>query len=147
MLAFASPSFAGAADRSVKVANAWVRAPAAGQKTLAAYLELTSDRDAALVAAGSPAAARVEMHSSTVEGGVMRMRAVPRIELPARQTVKLAPGGLHLMLIGAKQPFKPGDKVPLTLSIQPSGPTAGLSLTTINLEAEVRAAEGAAHKH
>src|SRR5688572_13088014 len=88
-LAFAAPSHAGEADGSVKVANAWVRAPAAGQKTAGAYVELTSGRDAALVAAGSPAAARVEMHSSTVEGGVMRMRALPRIELPAGQTVKL----------------------------------------------------------
>lgn len=147
MLAFAVPAAAGEAERSVKVGNAWVRAPAPGQKTAGAYVELTSDQGAALVAAGSPAAARVEIHSSSVDGGVMRMRALLRIELPAGQTVKLTPGGLHLMLVDLKQPLKPGDKVSLTLSIQPSGQAAGMALTTVNLEAEVRAADGAAHKH
>ena len=131
---------------SVRIADAWVRAPAPGQKTAGAYVELTSDRDAAIVAAGSPAAARVEMHSTTTEGGVMRMRALPRIELPAGKTVKLAPGAIHLMLIDVKQPLKPGDKVQLTLSVQPTGPAAGMSLTTLQLEAEVRAA-GAAESH
>jgi len=131
---------------SVKIADAWVRAPAPGQKTAGAYVALTSDRDASIVAAGSPAAARVEMHSTTTEGGVMRMRASPRIELPAGKTVKLAPGGIHLMLIDVKQPLKVGDKVPLTLSVQPTGAAAGMSLTTLQLEAEVRAA-GPAEPH
>jgi copper(I)-binding protein len=136
------------AAESVKVADAWVRAPVAGQKTAAAYVELTSAGDAALVAAGSPAAARVEMHSMTMDGGVMRMRAAPKIDLPAGRTVKLAPGGLHLMLIDVKEPLKAGDKVPLVLSIQPAGAAAGLSLTTLSLQAEVRAANGGeSHKH
>jgi periplasmic copper chaperone A len=142
--ALAAPSVAAEADKSVKVENAWVRAPVAGQKIAGAYLELTSARDAAMVAVSSPAAASVEMHSSSVEGGVMRMRAVPRIELKAGQTVKLAPGGLHLMLIDLKKPLKPGEKVPLTLSVQPSGAAAP---TAIELEAEVRAIGGTPHKH
>jgi periplasmic copper chaperone A len=148
MLALATcgpPAVPAEATKSVKVADAWVRAPAPGQKTASAYVELTSDFQAALVAVGSAAAGSVEMHSSTVEGGVMRMRALPRIELPAAQTVRLAPGGMHLMLIDLKEPLKPGDKVPLVLSVQPSGPTAGTSLTTINLEAEVRAAGATTH--
>ena len=133
---------------SVRIADAWVRAPAPGQKTAVAYIEVTSDRDAAIVAAGSPAAARVEMHSTTTEGGVMRMRALPRIELPAGKTVKLAPGGIHLMLIDVKKPLKSGDRVPFTLSVQPTGAAAGMSLTTLQLEAEVRAAGPAeSHKH
>jgi periplasmic copper chaperone A len=135
------------AAESIKVANAWVRAPAAGQTTLSAYADLTSDRDAAVVAAGSPIASRVELHSSTVEGGVMRMRALPRIDLPAGQTVKLAPNGTHIMLIGVKQPVKPGDKLPIVLSVQPPGPAAGTSLTTVTFEAEVRAAAATSHKH
>lgn len=136
------------ASQSVKVANAWVRAPAPGQKTAGAYVELTSDHGAALVAAGSPAAERVEMHSTSMEGGVMRMRALSRIELPAGQPVRLAPGGMHLMLIGLKQALKPGDKVALVLSVQPSGASSGTALTTINLDAEVRAAASTdPHKH
>ena len=148
LFAFSLAATATEGDRSVKVANAWVRAPAPGQKAVAAYVELTSAHNAALVAAGSPVASGVEMHSSSVEGGVMRMRAVPRIELPAGQTVKLAPGGLHLMLVDLKKPLRAGDVVPLTLSVQPTGPAAGTSLTTITLHAEVRAADGGAHhKH
>lgn len=139
---------AAATGSSVRIADAWVRAPAPGQKTAGAYVALTSDRDAAIVAAGSAAAARVEMHSTSTEGGVMRMRALPRIELPAGRTVKLTPGGFHLMLIDVKQPLKVGDKVPLTLSVQSTGPAAGTSLITLKLEAEVRAAGPAeSHKH
>lgn len=150
-IAFASALIAGAAlltsaawAQSVKVANAWVRAPAPGQKTAAAYVELTSDSNAALVAAGSPAAQRVELHSMTMDGGVMRMRALPRIELPAGQTVKLGPaGGMHVMLVDLKQPLKAGDKVPLVLSVQSSG----MALTTIKIEAEVRPGGAESHGH
>lgn len=131
----------------VSVANAWVRPPAPGQTTASAYVELTSTRDAALVGAGSAAAARVEMHSMTVDGGVMRMRALPRIELPAGQTVKLAPGGIHLMLIDLKQPLKAGGTVPLVLSVQATGPSSGTSLRTLNVQAEVRTAAPAPHHH
>ena len=145
-LAFAWVSPLKAAAQSVKVANAWVRAPAPGQKTAIAYVELTSARNAALVAAGSPAAAGVEMHTMSMDGGIMRMRAVPRIELPAGRTVKLGPGGLHLMLIDVRKPLKAGDRVRLVLSVQETGPAAGMSLTTLELEAEVRAA-ATAHSH
>lgn len=131
----------------VNAANAWVRPPAPGQTTASAYVELTSTRDAALVGAGSAVAARVEMHSMTIEGGVMRMRALPRIELPAGQTVKLAPGGIHLMLFDLKQPLKAGSTVPIVLSVQASGPSSGTSLTTLNVQAEVRAAATAPHHH
>jgi copper(I)-binding protein len=132
---------------SVKVANAWVRAPAPGQKTASAYMDLTSDGNAALVAAGSIAAARAELHSTSTEGGIMRMRPLARVDLPAGQTVTLAPGGTHLMLVDLKQALKPGDKVPIVLSVQPAGPTAGKTLTTVTLEAEVRAATATPHNH
>ena len=132
-----------ASAQSVKVANPWVRAPAPGQKTAGAYVELTSEANATLVAAGSPLAERVELHSMTLDGGVMRMRALSRIELPAGQTVKLAPGGSHVMLVGLKQPLKAGDKVPLVLSVQSSG----TSLTTLKIEAEVRAVGAESHQH
>ena len=133
---------AGAAE-SVKVGSAWVRATAPGQKTAVAYMELTSAGDAALVAAGSPHAQRVELHSMSTDGGVMRMRPVPRFELPAGKTVKLAPNGVHLMLIDVKRPLKPGDKVPLVLTVQSSGS----SLTTLNIEAEVRSGHAGSHTH
>jgi copper(I)-binding protein len=144
-LALVSP--VAACAESVKIANAWVRSPVAGQTTAGAYVELTSDRDAALVAVGSPAAGRAELHAMTIEAGVMRMRPLPRIELPAGRSVRLAPGGMHIMLFDLKQPLKSGDKVPLVLSVQPSGPSAGMSLTTLNIEAEVRPVPPSAHSH
>ena len=80
----------------------------------------------------------------TNEGGVMRMRQLPKVELPAGETVKLAPNGVHLMLVDLKQPLRPGDKLPLVLSVQSSG----MSLTTLKIEAEVRTvANGAQHGH
>ena len=137
----ASPAVA----QSVKAENAWARATVPGQKTGSVYVELTSSTDGALVAAASPVAARAELHSMTMDGGVMRMRALPRVELPAGKTVKLAPGGLHVMLVDLKQPLKAGDKVPVTLSVQ----SPGASVTTLKLEVPVRAADPAAehHKH
>jgi copper(I)-binding protein len=141
LAALAAPA-AFAQSTSVKVENAWARASAPGQKAGSVYVDLTSASDAALVAARSPLAARAELHSMSTEGGVMRMRALPRVELPAGRTVKLAPGGMHVMLVDLKQPLKAGDKVPLTLSVQSSG----MSLTTLKIEAEVRAV-GAANPH
>jgi copper(I)-binding protein len=76
----------------------------------------------------------------------MRMRALPRIDLPAGQTVKLAPGGTHLMMLDLKQPMKPGDTVPLVLSLQPTG-AGQSSLTTVTVEAEVRTGAPAQHQH
>jgi len=74
----------------------------------------------------------------------MRMRPVQKIDLPAKKTIKLAPGGLHVMLIDVKRPLKEGDKVPLALTVQtPDG-----AKSTIKVEAEVRAAGGGAeHRH
>ena len=141
-LLLASAAFA----QSVKVEHAWARATVPGQKTGSVYLELTSAADTALVAVGSPVAARADLHSMSMDGGVMRMRSLPRIELPAGKTVKLAPGGLHVMLVDLKQPLKAGEKIPVTLSLQGSG----TSPTTLKLEVPVRAADAAAeppHKH
>ena len=133
-----------AAAQSVTVTNAWARATAPGQKTAGVYLELKSDSNAAVVAVGSPLAATAELHSMTMQEGVMRMRPLPRIDLPAGQTVRLAPNGMHVMLVGLKRDLKPGDKLPIVLSIQASG----MALTTLKLEAEVRGLDGSApHNH
>ena len=127
-----------------RVSNGWVRAPVPGQRAAGAYLEIASVRNAALVGAATPAAARVEMHETTTEGGVMRMRAVQKIELGAGQTVKLAPNGMHLMLFDLTRPLKVGDKVPLTLSVQEA---AGASPATVQVELEVRAIAPSSHHH
>ncbi len=131
-----------AAAEPVSVRNAWVRAPVAGQPVAGAYLDLESANDAALVGAETPAAGRVELHSMTMEGGVMKMRQVGRIGLPAGKAVKLAPGGLHLMLFDLKQPLKPGSKVPLTLTVEAAGGTR----TAVKVDAEVRTSMPGMHQ-
>jgi copper(I)-binding protein len=130
------------AAQQVTVKDAWARATVAGQKTAGAYVELTSASGAVLVGAASPVAEKVELHNMSVEGGIMRMRPVQRIELPARKAVKLAPGGLHLMLIGVSRLLRAGDKLPLVLTFEVPG--GGNSI--LQVEAEVRAA-GATGSH
>ena len=102
----------------VTVSNAWVRATVPGQQVAGAYLEISSIENATLVSAKSPAAKNVEIHVMSMEAGMMSMRQLDRLELPAGKTVALAPGGYHLMLTGLKQPLKKGDTVPLRLTIQ-----------------------------
>lgn len=103
-----------AAD-SVAISHAWARATAPGQGVGAAYLELKSAVDLTLVKAESPAAGSVEIHKMSMKDGIMEMRMLETMELPAGEVVKLEPGGLHLMLFDLKKPLKMGESVQLTL--------------------------------
>jgi len=86
---------AAVAHGQIEARAAWVRGTVRGQTTAGAYMELTSDRRASLLGAESPAAGSAEIHEMKIEGNVMRMRAVPRLELPPGKTVELRPGGHH----------------------------------------------------
>ena len=125
---------AAAAHAQVEARGAWVRGTVLGQTTAGAYMELTSDRRASLLGAESPAAGGAEIHEMKMEGNVMRMRAVPRLELPPGKTVELKPGGHHMMLVGLKRPLKKGDLVPIRLKIELSDKT----IKMIQVLAEVR---------
>jgi len=106
---------AGCTADPVAINHAWARATAPGQEVGAAYLELKSDVDTTLTKAESPAADSVEMHKMSMKDGVMEMRMLKTLALPAGRTVKLEPGGFHLMLFDLKKPLKVGENVPLTL--------------------------------
>ena len=108
---------------AVSVSGGWVRPPPPGAPAAAAYLTLANTGRIAdrLTGARSPDAERVEVHAMSLEGGVMRMRPAPGVELPAGGAVSLAPGGLHLMLIGPKRAFRTGDTVAVTLSLARGG--------------------------
>lgn len=110
----ATPSFA--ADIEIKAP--WVRGTVAGQMATGAFMEVTSKSGATLVGAASPVAGVTEIHEMKMDGGVMKMRAVARLDLPAGKPVILGPGGYHLMLMNLKQTIKPGDQVPLTLQFE-----------------------------
>lgn len=102
----------------VKVENAWTRATAPGQNVAGAFMDITADADMALVAGASPVAKVVELHFMRMDGGMMEMRELKKIDLPKGERVSLEPGGMHVMLIGLKARIKPGDKVPLTLTVK-----------------------------
>jgi copper(I)-binding protein len=110
----AAPASALAAPR-IAVSGAWSRPAAAGGSAVG-FMTLTNHgRPDALVGADSPAARRVEVHVSSMAGGVMRMTPAPVTPLPAQGRVSFAPGGRHLMFVGLKHALKPGDRLPATL--------------------------------
>jgi len=106
------------AAAQVSVTDAWVRGTVAGQKATGAFMQLKSPADTALVDAASPVAKIVEIHEMKVEGGMMKMRAIDKLSLPAGKAVELKPGGYHVMLMDLVQPLKEGDTVPLKLTFE-----------------------------
>ena len=106
------------ASALVTVKDAWVRATVAQQKATGAFMQLQSAQDAKLVSAQSPVAGVVEVHEMAMDGGVMKMRAVPSLALPAGKAVDLKPGGYHVMLMDLKGQVKDGDTVPVTLVVE-----------------------------
>lgn len=82
----------------------------------------TGAADDRLVSASSPVADHVEIHEMTMENDVMKMRPLSDgLPVAAGATVEMKPGGLHLMFMGVKAPFKEGDTVPVTLTFEKAG--------------------------
>jgi len=123
------------AHADVTVASPWIRATVPDQKATGAFMDLISAAPCKLVSATSPSAGTVEIHEMKMEGEVMKMRQVKAIDLPQGATVKLAPGGYHVMLFDLKQEFKAGEKIVLELTFEmPDG-----KRETQKIEAVVRA--------
>jgi len=119
--ALAAAAVSGVAHAQVDVRGAWVRGTVPAQSSTGAFMTLQAHSAAKLVGASSPAAGTVELHEMKMDGNVMRMHAVPSIDLPAMQPVELKPSGYHVMLIGLKAPLAKGTTVPITLKIQQGG--------------------------
>lgn len=135
---FALVSIPAVAD--VTVSEAWVRATVPQQKATGAFMRLTSDGNARLVSAASPVAGVVEIHEMIMEGNVMKMSAIPGLDLPAGKTVELKPGGYHVMLMDLKQQVKDGDEVPVSIVVE----TANGARETIEIKASARPLNAAA---
>jgi periplasmic copper chaperone A len=107
----------------IEIADAWAR-PSIGQsRNSVAYMKLTNrgaDADR-LVAASTPAAGKVELHTTVRDGDVLRMREVPTVDLKPGEAVAFAPGGLHVMLLDVREPLKAGQNFPLTLRFEKAG--------------------------
>ena len=105
---------AGAAD--IRVEDAWARASAGAARNGAAYVTLVNRGGAAaLIGVESSAAARAELHMHIMDGDMARMRPAGSVPLPAGARVALAPGGLHIMLLGLRAPLREGASFPMTL--------------------------------
>jgi hypothetical protein len=107
----------------VSVAQPWSRATPPGAKIGVGFMRLKNAGSAAarVIGASSPVAGRVEMHVTTRDGDVMKMRQVESFDVPAGGSFDLKPGGAHLMLVDLHRPFKQGEKVPLTLKLEKGG--------------------------
>lgn len=135
---------------NLQIANAYARPTVPNQPSGAAYLSIENNGKAVdtLVAASSPVAGKVEIHSMQMDGNVMKMRAVKGVDIKPSAKVVMQPGdGYHLMLIGLKQPLKVGEKIPLTLTFKKAGKIE-ISARVEAKQADGNAAKDAdAHKH
>jgi copper(I)-binding protein len=108
-----------AAGAQTTIKDAWIRGTVPQQKATGLFAQITSVKGGRLVAASSPVAGVVEIHEMSMDGSVMKMRALPDgLELPAGKAVELKPGSYHVMLLDLKQQLKAGDTVPVTLVVE-----------------------------
>ncbi len=128
-----------AADISLD--HPWSRATPANAPVGAGYVSIRNSGVAAdrLVSATADVAGKVEIHEMAMDGGVMKMRQVQGIDIPAGKSAELKPGGYHLMFMGLKQPLKAGDTVKGSLTFEKAG--------TVPVEFKVEAMSGGEHKH
>lgn len=118
---FADTSSAQRAEKNAAtpiITDAWVKTSTPGGSVSAAYMNIKSATPLKLVKAESPVAGMVEIHEMKMNDGVMEMKALDAVNVPVDKLVKLAPGGVHVMLMQVKKPIKKGDKVPMVLTFE-----------------------------
>ena len=106
------------------ISQAWCRATPGGAKVGGAYLTVENKGSAPdrLIGGSADVAGKVEVHEMAMNNGVMTMRPLEQgLTIEPGKTVKLAPGGYHLMLLDLKSPLKKGEKVPATLEFEKAG--------------------------
>ena len=138
----------------VAVDGAWARASVQGQKATGAFMRLTAPEATRLVRVESPVAGVSEVHEMKMEGDVMKMRALPGLDLPAGKAVELKPGGYHVMLMDLKAPLAKGASVSLTLVFQDAKGVESQQQVQLPVATQAPGAQGGpaahaepAHKH
>jgi|SRR5580704_8807424 copper(I)-binding protein len=109
------------------ISQGWTRATPGGAKIGGGFLTIENKGAAAdkLIGASADAAGKVEVHEMAVTDGVMKMRPLDNgLIIEPGKSVKLAPGGYHLMIMDLKNPLKEGDKLPVTLQFEKAGKVA-----------------------
>ena len=109
--------------KSIIVEQPWARATPKGAKTGAAYLKLINNGSSEdrLLGAATPVADKAQFHSASEENGVSRMREMDAIKIAPGTMVTFKPGGMHIMMVGLKQPLKEGQTFPMTLAFEKAG--------------------------
>ena len=108
----------------IVITQAWARATPGGAKIGGGYLTIENKGSAPdrLIGGSAEIAGKVEVHEMAMKNGVMTMRPLDNgLTIEPGKTVKLAPGGYHLMMFDLKSPLKQGDKLPLTLDFEKAG--------------------------
>jgi periplasmic copper chaperone A len=127
------------------ITQAWSRATPGGAKIGGGYLTIENKGSAPdrLISGSADVAGKVQIHEMATTNGVMTMRPLDNgLTIEPGKTVKLAPGGYHLMLFDLKTPLKQGDKVPVTLEFEKAGKVK-LTLDVQGVGAQGPAAGGA----
>ncbi|MBD8735378.1 copper chaperone PCu(A)C [Sphingomonas sp. CFBP 13706] len=133
---------------SLTISQPWSRATSPRATVGAGFLTIRNAGAQAdrLISATSPRAERVEIHTMSMDGGVMRMRQlVDGLVVPAGGDATLAPSGNHIMLIGLKSPLKAGERIPATLRFARAG-TVTVQFATGGAGDSAPAAQRGGHK-
>ncbi len=120
----------------IEVRDAWARASVPQQASSAAYFTIRNSGGADTLVSVSTPIGNASLHSTEMTDGIMRMRPLDSLDVPANSTVQLKPGGTHVMLMGLDAPLAPGATVGLDLTFAKSGER--------HVNATVRASGGAA---
>ena len=128
---------------AIHIDHPWARASIGMAKAGAAYMVLTNEGSETdrLISASADVAESVELHTHMMDDGVMRMRQVEAIEINPGTPSVLEPGGLHVMLIGLKQPLAAGESFPMTLTFEQAGEV------TVEVSVEAIGSERDGHNH
>jgi periplasmic copper chaperone A len=132
-----------AVEPSLKVFDVWVKTTVPGGSVSAAYMHIKSAKPLKLIKAESSLTNTVEIHDMKMKDGVMEMKAVDAVVIPANKLVDLKPGGLHIMLIKVNKPIKKGDEVPLTLTFE----NEAKQTFSVDVKAKGQEKDSHSHKH
>jgi copper(I)-binding protein len=107
---------------SITVAHPWARATPGAVKNSAAFMSFDNKGAAdKLISVTGDVAKEIQIHSMITEAGVMKMREIKSLDIPANGKAELKPGGFHIMLIGIPDSLKEGTKFPLKLKFEKAG--------------------------
>ena len=131
------------AEPSLRVFDVWAKTTVPGGSVSSAYMHIKSGKPLRLLKADSAAAGTVEIHDMKMKDGVMEMKAVDAIDIPANKMVELKPGGFHVMLFKVIKPINKGDTVPLKLTFE----SADKKTFTVDVVAKGQEKDSGSHKH